>query len=100
MKDIGKRIREHKLIISKQTKEKPIIIQEQKHNRIANEFMCKNQFTHITQESIKQHQTTIKEVIKQCQEHIPKQPACKYYNIKPQTPSLRTLVKLLRSQYP
>jgi hypothetical protein len=94
MKDINKRITEHTLIIAQGDKGKAIvIIQEQEHNKIANDFMCKNQFTRITHEPIKQRQT----IIKQYLEHIPKQLVWKYNNINTQTPSLRASMKLRKT---
>jgi DNA-binding sugar fermentation-stimulating protein len=61
MKDITKKTVEHKLIITQAEKEKFLVtIHEQEYNKIVNEFICKIQFTRITQDPIKQHQSNIK----------------------------------------
>jgi hypothetical protein len=61
------------MIIIQADKRKTIVIkQEQEHDKIVNDFVCINKFTCITQDPMKQHQSIIKQVVKQCLEHIPK----------------------------
>jgi hypothetical protein len=94
-KDIEKKITEHKLIITQTDKGKTIvIIQEQEYNKTVSDFISKTQFTCITQDPTKQYQNNIKQVVKQCPEHIPKNQHWKCYNMNPQTPNLSALVKL------
>jgi hypothetical protein len=65
MKDIRMKITEYKLIITQAYRENPlVIIQEQEYSKIVNEFLCKNQFTRIIQDPIKQHQNNTKQVMK------------------------------------
>jgi hypothetical protein len=62
MKDIRKKLIEHKLIITQSEKGKPLVTvhEQEDYKKIANDFICKTQFTRITRDPIKQHQNNIK----------------------------------------
>jgi hypothetical protein len=86
---------EIKLIITQADKGKTVvIIHEHEYNSIINNFIQTNQFTHITQNSLNTCQNNIKEAIKQCPEHNPKNTHWKYYNMNLQAPNLHAEIKL------
>jgi hypothetical protein len=95
MKEIKQKITNNKLIITQADKGKSVvIIHEHEYNNIVHDFINTNQFTELTHDPVKQHQTNIKQIIKQCPELIPKNQQWRYHNMNPQTPNLHALIKL------
>jgi DNA-binding sugar fermentation-stimulating protein len=82
LNNIKRKKTEHKLIIAQADKGKTlVIIHDHEHNRIVNELIQANQFTHITEYPSNHLQHSIKQSVKQSPEHIPKNQQWKYYNI-------------------
>jgi hypothetical protein len=101
IKNIQNKIYNNKLIITKAVKGKTLItLTEEEYKQKVRNFIHNNQFTRINKDPNQQHQTIIKQTLKQNTNTVQKEHRWKYTNMNPSAPTLHATVKLHKHNTP
>jgi hypothetical protein len=94
IRNIKQKVESNNLIVTQADKGKTIVIlQKQMYDQYIQDFLNLNNFVPLPQDPTEHFHKKIQTVVKQCNNVIHKQ-KCKYYNVNPEPPNIRALIKL------